>query len=154
MYLFRRESQFHFRYPLVPAPAVAVLLDGFRVSSKPQTIAAPVGRLRELARTPEQQQYPVVAFTGPEYGWLTSADRDLFWEAFGVTVFEQLVLDGRVIAEECEAHDGLHLNIASSRNIDVAGLGFALTPDACACGKATPRLIAARAALAASSSVS
>jgi hypothetical protein len=82
---------------------------------------------------------------------ITAHHRDLLWKAFGLPVFEQLRgWDGRVIARECEVHDGLHFN-AEAVQAEVDGdelivigarTGFSgeivLTP--CECGVETPRL--------------
>jgi hypothetical protein len=85
------------RYPL-PLP------------KKVDILAAPIQQLRRLAAIPQPYEYPVVAFTGVRHGVLTEADRDLLWRAFRVPVFEQFRgLHGELLAEECEAHDGLHV---------------------------------------------
>lgn len=85
------------RYPL-PLP------------KKIDILAAPVGELRRLAEGPKPHDYPAVAFTGVRHGALTQADRDLIWRAFRVPVFEQFRgLHGELLAEECDAHEGLHV---------------------------------------------
>jgi hypothetical protein len=77
--------------------------------------------------------------------------RDLLWEAFGLPVFEQLLgWDGRVIARECEVHDGLHFDASAvAAELDggeliVMGMPTGLTAeivgDHCECGAETPRL--------------
>jgi hypothetical protein len=83
--------------------------------------------------------------TGP----MTDGHRDLLWRAFGLPVFEQLLgPDGRVIARECEAHDGLH---AERVSIDAetgeaaiegqtTGCSAEVVTGHCDCGLATPRL--------------
>jgi hypothetical protein len=77
---------------------------------KMNILSAPVHELRRLAATPQPHEYAVVAFTGIRDGALTQADRDLFWRAFRVPVFEQFRgLHGELLAEECEAHEGLHV---------------------------------------------
>jgi hypothetical protein len=130
-----------FVYPFEPAPRVLLLGSDFRQTErtrvvpigtcldlsliKQDTIAAPVWRLRELAAQKVTMRYPLVAFTG-EFSRLTSADRDLFWESFGVPVFEQLLdAAGHVIADECEAHTALHVRVPK------IGAGLAK----CACGR-------------------
>lgn len=68
---------------------------------------------------------------------LTAHDRDLLWCAFGVPVFEQLLdAGGRVVANECEVHDGLHL----MPGIKAGDLDGEITADHCECGSETPRL--------------
>jgi hypothetical protein len=120
-------------YPLDPAPKTAILLPGFAENGKtkvlaknwqsrverfrPEAIAAPLGVLRELARHVEHGsavmahlQYPIIAFTTVGEGPLSDADRELFWQAFEVPVFEQFLgHENELIAWECEAHDGLHI---------------------------------------------
>jgi hypothetical protein len=73
-------------------------------------LVASVGELRRMAAVARPQEYPVIARTGIRHGALTQADRDVFWKAFRVPVFEQLLgLSGELLAEECEAHEGLHV---------------------------------------------
>ena len=82
---------------------------------------------------------------------LASPDRDLLWIAFGLPLFEQLCgWDGRVVARECEVHDGLHLDSATERAevhagrlmVDgrPTGLSAEIVKDQCECGIETPRL--------------
>ena len=121
-----RLRQPEFRYPLQPSPKILMLLAGFQRSgsvrnvfdleasaaadAKADTLAAPVSVLRTMAGLAGAQRYPVVAFTGARHGTLTEADRDLFWKSFRVPVFEQFLgLSNELVAEECEAHDGLHV---------------------------------------------
>ena len=115
-----------FRYPLQPPPKILMLLEGFRRSAsvrnvfdlndagiadgKADTLAAPLDALRCMAGMAGPQRYPVVVFTGVRHGTLTQADRELFWKSFRVPVFEQFLgLGNELVAEECEAHEGLHV---------------------------------------------
>lgn len=83
---------------------------------QPEIIAAPVSTLRRLAFFVDEGslslpllRHAVVAFTGVDE-ILDLHDRDLFWRTFQVPLFEHYMgLDGRVIARECEIHEGLHL---------------------------------------------
>jgi hypothetical protein len=121
-----RGRQPAFRYPLQPPPKILMLLEGFqrngsirnvfdldpsdRADAKADTLAGPVRVLREMATVAGPQRFPVVAFTGVRHGTLAQADRDLFWKAYRVPIFEQFLgLGNELIAEECEAHDGLHV---------------------------------------------
>jgi hypothetical protein len=128
-----RPSPQPFRSPLEHTPKTAILMAGFQPSSGVKVmaqnwsrglrqfgasaLAAPVSVLRSLADTIEagRQDAPplrhfVVSFTGGEQGELAEDDRERFWRVFRVPVFEQrLGFDGRVIAYECEAHNGLHI---------------------------------------------
>jgi hypothetical protein len=186
----RRLRQVH--YPARKASRIVALMPGFRqpagvrVSAcgwtwvlprfRPTGVAAPVARLRELARAiatgaapPPRLDHAVIAFTGVHYGLLTDEDRDLFWSAYQVPLFEQLVgLGDEVLAWECEAHVGLHvvpenllLEVSSSwpepellfTSLDCiefpalrVATGFTATVDRnpCACGMSTPRLLGLR----------
>ena len=121
-----------FRYPIQPSPEVTVLVQGFRParglrvltrwndyelmeSLAGGALAAPVHVLRSLAQPGRRLDYPAVAFTGPTHGLLTEADREMFWRCFQVPVFEQwLGLRNEVLAEECEAHDSLHIRTSEA----------------------------------------
>lgn len=115
-----------FKYPLQPPPKILMLLGGFRRSASTKnmfdrdpaeltgthadTLAAPVSVLRTMARIAGPQRFPVVAFTGVRHGMLSAADREMFWKAFRVPVFEQFLGPAsELIGEECDAHDGLHV---------------------------------------------
>jgi hypothetical protein len=72
----------------------------------------------------------------PTEDLITEAERAQFWRVFGVPLFQQIVgRAGRVIAWECEAHDGLHFD---SDDIELAG--YTLDVSLCGCGRKTPRL--------------
>ena len=115
-----------FRYPLQPSPRILMMLEGFQRSASTRyvfdlepgdlaganadTLAAPVSVLRAMAAVAGPQRYPVVAFTGVKHGTMSAADRELFWKAFRVPIFEQyLGVGNELVGEECEAHDGLHV---------------------------------------------
>jgi hypothetical protein len=181
-----------FRSPLEHTPKTAVLMPGFEQTSAVKTfaqnwtqglkrlgasaLAAPVSVLREMAATIElgqQEMYAlrhfVVSFTGGDHGELREEDREQFWRVFQVPVFEQRVgFDGRVVAYECEAHDGLHImpeRAAFEETAESELLMTSLTDlryptlrvgtrmarsiehECCGCGNAAPRLVAARANL-------
>jgi hypothetical protein len=79
----------------------------------------------------------IVLAQSPAY-LLTEARRDLLWRAFRVPVFEQIVsANGELLAAECEAHDGCHIESAAF-SYDLS----AITPEPCGCGRATPRITA------------
>jgi hypothetical protein len=116
---FARRQLAQFRYPLETRAKVLMLVDGFKRNGitqrvfghKTDTLAGPVQVLREMAPLAGVQRYPVVAFTGVRYGALSQADRDVFWKSYRVPVFEQFLgPQNELVAEECEAHDGLHVN--------------------------------------------
>lgn len=167
-----------FSYPIQPVPRVVVLADGFRRGTnvrvmpkfdinaardwKADAVAAPLAVLRRLAQSGCTFEFPVVAFTGVRYGYMSAADRDHFWRTFGVPVFEQLTgLDNDVLAEECEAHEGLHIRLQDAifefrgKELVVSslsnfvhpvlrlaiGLTGRLEQSMCSCGKPGPRLM-------------
>ncbi|MBV8841197.1 MAG: hypothetical protein JO307_00170 [Bryobacterales bacterium] len=67
---------------------------------------------------------------------LSETQRDRLWRAFRVPVFEQIVTEnGALLAAECEAHDGFH--------IEAPSLAFdpcCIEVKPCGCGRTTPRL--------------
>ena len=112
---------------------------------KCRAIAASAPFLRTLAEAVEtgRLELPpvpaaVVALTGICHGELTVLERDLFWRVFQVPVFEQLVApDGRVLAMECDAHDGLHL---LQQDTSLPGFRAFLETSPCGCGNPHPRV--------------
>jgi hypothetical protein len=148
----RRAPGAVFIHPVEPAPRTAVLSARFREARglrafpggwceeaarfAPESIAAPLEILRDLAAATGylELRHPLVAFTyDPAHG-ITEQDRDLFWQAFGVPVFEQLLgARNELLATECDAHAGLHV---------VRGChGLPVEEGACPCGGAAPRLL-------------
>jgi hypothetical protein len=54
--------------------------------------------------------------------YLSDADRQMLWEAFQVPVFGCLLDgDGRLVAYECEAQDGLHVAVDCSGETGICG---------------------------------
>lgn len=139
-----------FMHPMKPAPRTAILTPGFEQTKlarvfatgwnqdaahfEPSSVAGTVEQLRHLTRVSGVRlSHAVVVFTYQGEAGLSNSDRDLFWKAFGVPVFEQrLGPNNELVAMECEAHAGLHL----------AGDFGHLRPDknTCACGNPAPRL--------------
>jgi hypothetical protein len=78
---------------------------------------------------------------------LDEASRDALWQAFAVPVFEYLMTaDCRLLAAECEAHDGLHVVGGNDANLWLSAVaegesGFRLDwqPSRCGCGSWAPR---------------
>ncbi|MCU1335710.1 MAG: hypothetical protein JWO19_1291 [Bryobacterales bacterium] len=156
---FRLRRKSVFRYPMDPAPRTAVLAACFRqprlrpnypvkvfpqgwsqeVSAfAPAAIAAPREQLLGLAAAeqPPVFTHSVIALESPGDPMLSAAERQQLWRAFRVPVFEQIIgRDGELLAAECEAHDGLH--------IEIPGLpweGYRVETAPCGCGRKTPRL--------------
>jgi hypothetical protein len=84
--------------------------------------------------TPE---YPFIVLSTNETGFMSDEDRNYIWETFGMPVFEYLVdTSGRILARECEAHDGLHIEG------EFGCEELQITSEACACGRPGPRVVA------------
>ncbi len=132
-----------------PAPRTAILARGFQETSAvrvfpsgwneraerfgPTSVAGAPEQLRKLALKTVRLEHAVIAFMYAGQAALSQQDRELFWNAFGVPVFEQ-VLGPRneLLAMECDAHSGLHV---------VNGCGdLQLERGVCACGSSAPRL--------------
>jgi hypothetical protein len=178
-----------FRSPLEHTPRTAILMHGFEENSKVRifadsrgkrlkrfgatALAAPVSKLRELAAAIESGhdeirplRHFLVSFTGTNHGEIGEEDRERFWRVFQVPVFEQrLGFDNRMIAYECEAHHGLHIETERAAFEETAGSELLLTSltdlryptlrvgtrmtariqhDCCDCGNASARVIAGR----------
>jgi hypothetical protein len=108
-----------------------------------------------------QLTHSIVVLVGPDFGALTSEDRDLLWTRFGVPVYEQLRGLGReLLAAECDAHEGLHIReedaifeegeellVTSLTNLSDpvlrlrTGLQGKITTTLCGCGEAGRRLM-------------
>ena len=175
-----------FVHPSGQKPRTALVADGFRwnwnyarfpdyraprlATFKPASIAGSVDTLRALAWSMEsgyiwipKLKHSVVAFTGILEGPISAEDVDLFWKVFGVPVFEQFYgFGGELIASECEAHQGLHVNryaavFENGGHGDllvslignpaqrvfrlVSGLSGQVETSRCACGHEGPRLV-------------
>ena len=156
---FWRGPKAAFQYPIQPTPPTAaptaVLVPWFRAKrgavvlvdmvfektpverSVHASIAATWPQFEQLARArfPAPTHAAIVLWRAGE-SLLTLEQRDRLWQAFRVPVFEQIIGDrGQLLAAECEAHDGLHVELASFRP---SGLACVTAP--CACGRKTPRL--------------
>lgn len=127
-----------FTYPLKSAPPLAVYeqLEAFPSEPGPEalTVALPAGLLPLAARWKWSPSHAIVVFTGSFWGILTSDERDEVWNRWGVPIYEyRLNSAGIVIAQECDAHDGLHVLP-----------GVVVPSDAiqsrCDCGQTSPRL--------------
>jgi hypothetical protein len=86
--------------------------------------------------------HAVIALVNPGDPMLSAAERQRLWRTFRVPVFEQIIgPDGKLLAAECEAHAGLH--------IEAPGLpwdGYRVELAPCGCGRKTPRLTQCEAA--------
>lgn len=146
----RRRARFV--YPVPPAPRTAVLIAGFRSTRSvrvfaegwserasffaPQSVAGTIRQIEALKGIAEPTHALVVLRREWEPA-ISVEDRARLWHAFHVPLFEQIVAeDGTLLAAECEAHCGLHIQsrrfIAGDHEVDRAQ---------CDCGRTSPRLI-------------
>lgn len=114
----------------------------------PEAIVAPLSVVKHLANQRQRGllelpslRAAVVVLTDIGGEQLAEEDRELLWGAFGVPVFEQLRGgEGVVLARECEAHDGLHVDPAARIAHELTSLNAAMVNEPCECGADTPRL--------------
>ena len=132
------------------------------IPTRPEVVTGSVEGLCLLARDIlatgrriDTLAFGVIVFTGIGQPIHTARHRDLFWEAFQTPVLEQLRgFQGELLAEECEAHDGFHVNpqeahweqhgpdllLTSLANLRhpvlrlITGLAGRLETSLCACG--------------------
>jgi hypothetical protein len=162
---FTRNSVF--RYPMDPAPRTAVLAACFRqawfpakspirvfphgwseevAAFAPAAVAANCEQLFGLAAAdrPPLFTHAVIVLDSPGDPPLSNGDRERLWRAFRVPVFEQIIgPHGKLLAAECEAHDGLHIETPGLLWADLQWPGYRLEQSACGCGRKTPRLASA-----------
>jgi hypothetical protein len=143
-------------YPIPPAPRTAILMDGFRPSGNirvfengwseaaanfaPAAIAAAPAQLNALRGTPiPSLRNALIALVRPDEPRLSEDDRERLWRAFRVPVFEQRIDNScHLLAAECEAHNGLHIETPDL----MPRAGEVLETAPCGCGRTTHRLIA------------
>jgi hypothetical protein len=140
-------------YPIPPAPRTAVLLDGFRSAGNtrvfengwceeaanfaPAAIAAIPAQLDALPPIPSVKN-ALIALVRPHEPPLSEEARERLWRAFRVPVFEHRIDETcKLLASECEAHDGLHIEGPALLPRE----GEVLETAPCGCGRTTPRLI-------------
>ena len=138
-----------FIHPMDPEPRTAILAGGFQETKdvrvfpggwndsaerfQPASIAGPPGELRRLSRRAVSLENSLIVFTYEGQSGLSLEDREMFWKAFGVPVFEQyLGPRNELLAMECDAHSGLHVVTRCEHLPLERGL--------CACGSHAPRL--------------
>ncbi|MGI8746377.1 MAG: hypothetical protein ACR2NN_28120 [Bryobacteraceae bacterium] len=139
-----------FVHPLDPAPKTVMLAAGFQSTRAirafpegwsdetarlcPCALAAPMKELRRLARAGIELRHAVIVLTRGAESCLAEEERELLWRAFGVPVFEQCLGAGnKLLAAECEAHDGLHVMSGPHDQL--------LETAVCGCGSSIPRLM-------------
>ena len=173
-----------FCFPLSGPVRVALLEGGFHAdrnireftpddvvwihSYAPEALVAPLDIALSLADQKTRGLFAlpslrtaIVVLTSLDDSPLADHHRDLLWRAFGVPVFEQLRgWDGRIVAKECEIHDGLHIDESAAvfqlHEDELLATQFAAPGDPivrartgltgeivtgpCECGAETPRL--------------
>jgi hypothetical protein len=102
---------------------------------RPAAIAATWPQLEALLpeRIPSLT-HAFIVIARPGDPLLTAEQRSKLWRAFRVPVFQQIVGDrGVLLAAECEAHDGLHIESPGFSS------DLPLETAPCGCGRKTPR---------------
>jgi hypothetical protein len=138
----------------------------------PDGLAAPVETLRALASLilSGKHWFPalrfgVIAFSGLNWRLPDEEDREAVWKAFQVPLFGQVRgFNGELLASECEAHDGFHVNeeaavfeasehgllVTSLSNLRypvlrlISGFDARIENRVCLCGMKTARLTGLR----------
>jgi hypothetical protein len=142
-------------YPVPPAPRTAVLVPWFQQKAfakrpvrifadgwsadaaafAPAAVAGTLDQLTALERIPSLT-HSIIVLRLPEQQRMSDADRESLWSVFRVPVFEQVVgKSGKLLAAECEAHDGLHIT-----SPDLPLDGESLNDSLCPCGRKTQRI--------------
>jgi hypothetical protein len=135
----RSDSALSFPYPITPCPPMAVFPPYFAPNEQAlalvSTIAAPIDVIRAIDPSEWMPEFPLIVLSRLDDSLLGEEDRDFIWNTFGVPVFEYLLDgDGRILARECEAHEGLHIErLPESREVE-------MIEEACACGTPGARL--------------
>jgi hypothetical protein len=148
-----------FLYPVLPAPRTAVLQPWFRKALlshssirifaagwsreveqfAPAAIAGTLEQLRALAPM-ATLTHALIVLARPTAPRVSDKDREALWATHRVPLFEQVIGEtGDLLAAECEAHDGLHLD---SPAMPLAGEHVELSP--CPCGRKSPRIAVPR----------
>ena len=152
-----------FVYPISPAPRTAVLVPWFRAAGllagpvrvfpdrwnqeaaafAPAAVAGTFEQIRALAQIQVPSlTHALIVLARPGGRRLAENDRELLWQNFRLPVFEQIIgSSGDLLAAECEAHDGLHVE---SSDLPVGRETIDNSP--CPCGRKTPRIAVARGA--------
>lgn len=109
----------------------------------PASLAATFDQL--VAITPHAATsltHALIVLAGPDGPQLTHQRRDRLWQTFGLPVFEQIVdTSGRLLATECEMHQGLHIEGPDFRLPHRPVWGIVETSEGpCPCGRITPRV--------------
>jgi hypothetical protein len=140
-------------------PELATQLEGFR----PNLIAGTVAEFEQLAEQVDLDavtlsclDHAVIVLTRCGNAPLSDVARVVFWQAFGVPVYEVFTgLDDTILAYECELHEGWHLaprirlvKLNGELMLEAAGvaglhtgLSGVVTDDECPCGRTGRRVL-------------
>ncbi len=129
---------------------------------RPRVLVGGTAHLHELALRVERNlldlssvDHAVFALTHCGEEPLSDVLRVVFWQAFGVPVYELFMGRGGILACECEAHDGWHVEPGASFRISEGellldrsgakamrtGLRGSIETEICPCGREAPRLM-------------
>lgn len=129
---------------------------------RPQVLVATAADLLQLAQRVDARtlelssvDHAIFALTHCGDEPLSDVTRVLLWQAFGVPVYELFIGRGGILAAECEANDGWHVDAgANFRSVDNelvfdgfgakgtrTGLSGYVETAACACGRPGSRLM-------------
>ena len=120
--------------------SVRVFTDGWGGEAAAFEPAAIAGTFEQICALDRQMApsltHALVVLGRPGGERLTEENRDRLWRVFGVPIFEQVIgKAGELLAAECEAHDGLHVE---STRLPIKDEYVDATP--CPCGRKTPRI--------------
>lgn len=177
---FRVQGLSRRRLPLLPATNLRIAqigktewFDGVKAflpgawkemeAYRPRVIAASASHMQELAHETHlgsielsSIDHAIMVLTSVGDQPLTDVGRVVLWQSFGVPVYELLVsARGMLLASECEAHDGLHLEAGAvfssiDNELVLEGSGLSrirtgitgqLKAERCACGREGMRLL-------------
>lgn len=139
-----------FPYPIPNCPPIAVFSPHFAPIAPISTatditmlsrlnvrsVAASMETIQAIDPRLWSPEFPIVVLSDFRSGLLSEDDRDYIWHTFGVPVFEYLLdATGKILARECEAHDGLHFEIKPD------GLQAVVMGEPCNCGRPGSRLL-------------
>ena len=117
----------------------------------PASLAATFEQLIALSSVSANRRagltHALIVLSRPEWPALGAQRRDALWQIFGLPVFEQVIgPGGQLLATECEAHQGLHIETPGFDPRIRAGLGLVESLEKmenmkpCCCGRTTPRV--------------
>lgn len=153
----RRVVSGTFVYPISPVPRTAVLVPWFRAARRlagpvrvfpdgwnpeaaafaPAAVAGMLAQIRALALVQiPSLTHALIVLARPGGRRLAESDRERLWQDFRLPAFEQIIgPSGDLLAAECEAHDGLHVE---SPDLPLERETIDTSP--CPCGRKTPRI--------------